>query len=148
MFTLGLVTLNLNECQHVQLDKIRYYFATVLNKLMAFYEMYEGVIGPSTANFFLRASPKRGKVKISLHVFCHEVNVCSGTDTIAEFVAAVIGWVTNWGTEMLLFRFFLYAIFFLAFYFQHSPKFVFCVISSFSVQIIEEKEGERGRKKE
>jgi len=50
---------------------------------------------------------------------------------------------------MLLFRFFLYAIFFLVFCFHHSPKFVFCVISSFSLLIIEEKEEEgRGRKEE
>ena len=33
------------------------------------------------------------------------------------------------------------------FYFQDSPKFVFCVISSFSVKIIEEKEEEIGSKK-
>jgi hypothetical protein len=116
---------------------------------MAFYEMHDGVIGPSMANFFLRSSPKRDKVKISLHVDCHEVHMYVGTDILVEFGAAVIGWVTNWGTEMLLFRFFLYAIFFLVFYFHHSPKFVFCVLSSFSAQIIEEKEEEeRGRKKE
>lgn len=123
----------------MQFDKIQYSFAMRLNKLMAFYKMHDGVIGPSMANFFLRSSPKRGKVKISLHIDCHEVNMYVVTDTVAEFGAAVIGWVTNWGTDMLLFRFFLYAIFFLVFCFHYSPKFVFCVISSFSAQIIEEK---------
>lgn len=132
------MTLHVNECQHLQLDKIQYYFATGFNKLMTFYEMYDGLIGPSMASFFFRSSPKRGKVKISLHVDCHEVNMYGGTDTVAEFGAPVIGWVTNWGTEMLLFRVFLYAIFFFVLYFQHSPKFVFCVISSFSVKLIEE----------
>jgi hypothetical protein len=111
---------------------------------MEFYEMHDGVIGHSMANFFLRSSPKRGKVKISLHVDCHEVNMYGGTDTVAEFGAAVIGWVTNWGTKMLQFKFFLHAIFFLVFSFHHSPKFVFCVISSFPAQIIEEKEEEGG----
>jgi len=98
--------------------------------------MHEGVIGPSIDNFFLRFSPKRGKVKISLHVDCHEVNMYGDTDIVAEFGAAVIGWVTKWGTQMLLFTFFLHAIFFLVFYFHHSPKFAFCVISSFSARII------------
>jgi hypothetical protein len=73
--------------------------------------MHVGAIGHSVANFFLRSSPKRGKVKISLRVDCHEVNRYGGTETVAEFGAAVIGWVTNWGTEMLLFRFFLYVIY-------------------------------------
>ena len=86
-------------------------------------------------------------MKISLRVDCHEVNMYGGTDTAAEFEAAVIRWVTNWETEMLLFRFFLYAILFIVFYFHHSPKFVFCVISSFSAQIIEEKR-KRGKRKE
>ena len=62
-----------------------------------------GVIRHSMANFFFRSSPKRGKVKISLHVDCHEVNTFGGTEIVAEFGAAVIRWVTNWGTEMLLF---------------------------------------------
>jgi hypothetical protein len=47
------------------------------------------------------------------------------------------------------FRFFLFAIFFVVFH--HSPKFVFCVISLFSAQVIEEKEEEEeeeGRKNE
>ena len=100
------------------------------------------------ANFFFRSSPKRGKVKNSLHVDCHDVNMYGGTDTVAEFGADVIGWVTNWGADILPFTLFLYAIFFLVFYFQHSPKFVFYVISSFSVKIIKEKEEERGSKKE
>lgn len=67
--------------------------------------MHDGVIGPSRVDFFLRSSPKRDKVKISLHVDCHEVNTYGGTDIVAEFRAAVIGWVKNWGTEMLLLGF-------------------------------------------
>ena len=49
-----------------------------------------------------------------------------GTDTVAEIGAAVFGLVTNWGTELLLFRFFLYTTFFLVFYFHHSPIFFLC----------------------
>ena len=68
---------------------------TYVNKLMEFYERQDGQL-------LLRTLPKTGKVKISLHLHCHEVNVYGGSDTDAEIRACCHRVGTKSGKDNLL----------------------------------------------